>query len=1183
MKFTSLAVNTSNLSRSARWGFISYFLPVLLSTAANCSAQTGTALTGNGNIFLTARVSGTGGSGATGVALADFNKDGHLDVVVTNQATNNVGVLLGVGDGTFLLRPMTTSVACNPNWVTVGDFNGDGTPDIAVVAPGCFSTVVQVLLGNGDGTFSGLPSISFPGALSLTAADFNSDGKLDLAIVAQGQGSSDTVTILFGNGDGTFQTPGQITNLSGFIGAWQVIAGDFNKDGHPDVAISTRNELGTTATGKEVVVLLGKGDGTFLSQTTLALTTIGYGVAASDFNQDGNLDLVATTPGDGGVSVFLGDGTGNFAPVNNSLSMTLPTASTFIPGYATPTAIAVGDVNNDGKADVIVAMGGVSDAASVGVLLGNGDGTLGPQMLFGTAPSVASVAVGDFNGDGKLDWVATTNGGVDSATVALGRGDGTFQAARIFVAGNAPVAPAFADFNGDGILDAVVANSPDNDISILIGNGDGSFKPPVNMLFSGVPGVVVTGDFNNDGKQDLAVRNGFGNPSTIAVYLGDGDGTFQAPKSSSTGDVFGSLIVAGDFNGDGTMDLAVSNRDGASPNIAILSGNGDGTFGAPIITATGGGSLQWLTTADFNRDGRLDLLSVDNTNGDVAIFLGNGNGTFQAPIVLAQQFANTAAVGDFNNDGNADFVVITAGGAFVYLGNGNGTFSAALPVNLGSPGPSGPTWTAVGDFDLDGKLDILVGEPPLRGVNNGYQGIQFLPGNGDGTFQPVQDYLAGAGNFIWQPAIGDFDGSGAPDIAALDFQNSIIVLLNQGPALTVALAGGGNGSVTSSPSGISCPGTCTANFLKVGTVVTLSAAPAAGSRFVGWGGACSGAGSCMVTMSHAQSVTATFNLIFPLNVSVTGSGTVASSPAGISCPGTCSTTFDSGTTVMLSATPAAGWTFSGWGGACSGAGSCNVTMNAAESVTATFIQLFQLSVSVVGGGSVSSSPAGISCPGTCTANYTGGTMVTLTATPAVGTTFAGWGGACSGTGNCTISINAPASVSATFGIVTFPLTVSVAGSGTVTSSPGGISCPPTCTASFNSGTSVTLSATPASGWAFAGWGGGCSGTAPCTILMSAAQSVTATFKQIFTLTINVGGKPGSGTVTGTPGAINCSGPTCSANFIAGTVVKLTAAAQPGHKFTGWRTPAACGPSAGNIPTTCSVTMNVSQTAVATFK
>jgi hypothetical protein len=541
--------------------------------------------------------------------------------------------------------------------------------------------------------------------------------------------------------------------------------------------------------------------------------------------------------------------------------------------------VAVGDFNADGKQDVIIALGGLS---SVNVLLGNGDGTLGPQSLFGTAPYVAAVAVGDFNGDGKLDWVAATNGAVDSATVALGRGDGTFQAARVYVSDNAPVAHAFADFNGDGILDMVVTNSPANDVSILLGNSDGTFQAPVNMPFSGSPGALMTGDFNNDGKQDFAVRNGFGNPTTVVVYLGNGDGTFQAPKSSSTGGTAGGAIVVGDFNGDGKLDLTVSNHDGATPDFAVLLGNGDGTFGAPIITATGGGSIQWLTAADLNKDGHLDLVVMDNTNGDVAIFLGKGDGTFQPPTTLARQFANVAAVGDFNNDGNPDLVVTAANGAFVYLGRGDGTFNAPLTVNLGSPPPGGPTWVAVADFNLDGKLDFVVGEAPLRGVNNGYQGVQLLLGNGDGTFQPVQDYLAGAGNDFWQPSIGDFNRDGAPDVAVLDLQNSILVLLNQTPppiavspgslsfgnqlvgttssALTIKVSNNGS---TATTIGVSISG----NFAQSNNCPVSPATLAA-------------AASCTISVTFKPTVTG------PLTGSVTVTDTLPGSPQIVTLSGT---------------------------------------------------------------------------------------------------------------------------------------------------------------------------------------------------------------------------------------------------------------------------------------------------------
>src|SRR5882762_4588001 len=242
---------------------------------------------------------------------------------------------------------------------------------------------------------------------------------------------------------------------------------------------------------------------------------------------------------------------------------------------------------------------------------------------------------------------------------------------------------------------------------------------------------------------------------------------------------------------------------------------------------------------------------------------------------------------------------------------------------------------------------------------------------------------------------------------------------------------------------------------------------------------------------------------FPLTVTAagTGSGKVTSTPAGISCPGTCSANFASAAVVTLAASAAAGSTFAGWSGACTGTASCAVTMSAARSVTATFNATvnFALTVTLAGTGSgtVTSTPTGISCPGTCSANFGSGASVTLSASPAANSTFTGWnGGGCTGTGNCTVTMSMAQTVTATF-VMSFALSVTMAGngSGTVTSMPTGISCPGTCSASFASGTSVTLSASAVPGSLFTGWsgGGGCTGTGNCTVTMSMAQSVTGTF------------------------------------------------------------------------------------------
>src|SRR5580698_6646090 len=230
-----------------------------------------------------------------------------------------------------------------------------------------------------------------------------------------------------------------------------------------------------------------------------------------------------------------------------------------------------------------------------------------------------------------------------------------------------------------------------------------------------------------------------------------------------------------------------------------------------------------------------------------------------------------------------------------------------------------------------------------------------------------------------------------------------------------------------------------------------------------------------------------------LTVSVTGSGTVTSNPTGISCPSTCGHDFSGGSQVTLTATPTSGWTFGSWGGACSGSGGCTVTMNAAESVTVTFLPTETLAVTVTGSGAVASSPTGINCPSTCSESVASGTQVTLTATPANGFGFSGWGGACSGVGNCVVTMNMAQSVTATFAQTQYTLNVSVAGNGTVTSSPTGISCPSVCTMNYSSGTPVTLTATPTGGATFNSWGGACSGNGSCMVTMNSIESVTAMF------------------------------------------------------------------------------------------
>ena len=523
------------------------------------------------------------------IAAADFNRDGKLDLAVAYSTYHELGemaVLFGNGDGTFAAPSLyPDNLASYIYALVTADFNGDGAPDLAYAAN---DAQVAVLLNNGTGQFTAAAPIQLRDtAISLAAADLNRDGKIDLFAAGSGIGA-----VLLGNGDGTFQ--GFAQYVLAYEGTALAIA-DFNGDGIPDVAATNgTNSYAAPPLQPPLVVMLGAGHGSFQSSRAFDASAAPNGIALGDFNRDGNLDVAVSNysysvPGASSISIQLGDGKGDLAaPVNYPAPK--------------PTAIAVSDVNRDGNPDVIFV-----GQNCVGTLPGKGDGTFGPS-IFSSCPGCGNVLlVADFNHDGNPD-VATAASG-QGVIVLLGKGDGSFRAPVPYGPANQPTSLAAADFRNNGRLDLVASVSGSfGGTYLLMSNGDGTFAAPV--LLNGAGTSAVTGDYNGDGNADIAMTLYDGNG--VAVYLGHGDGTFTPAYTVSA--PVGAPLLAGDFNGDGILDLLgpagsdLYNMYGLS---TILLGKGNGDFVVQkqqyLMDAA---NYLYAAAGDFNGDGKLDVATT---------------------------------------------------------------------------------------------------------------------------------------------------------------------------------------------------------------------------------------------------------------------------------------------------------------------------------------------------------------------------------------------------------------------------------------------------------------------------------------------------------------------------------------------------------------------------------------------
>jgi hypothetical protein len=818
----------------------------------------------------------TVGVDPVGLVTGDFNRDGKPDLASVNRGSGDVGLLLGTGTGGFMpAARLDPGPDASPEALVAADLDRDAKVDLAVAASG--SAEVRVLWGLGDGTFEpgvrasertpvraltatdldgdgglDLVAVGFGGstvlwgrpgrafergalpqeggdAVAVSAADLDGDGLQDLAMTgkfaagvllrgragggfhparmlgagapgrgllvvdADGNGRRDVLSVSGSEGlltlflDATpdrcspgLETPGSLPlGLSNFT-----LTGDFNGDGKPDLASgSSRVEVG-----------LGLGDGTFrpaLSRASGVL--LGDSAAAADFNADGRLDLLAGadfperhlrlfpgtgdgTLGDpillpteavvGGLAAadFDGDGRSDIVySVHDSGTLRLLRAradGTFhpavaLPGQALPGAwVLAEDFNGDGWLDV--AASGFGDRLLQ--LRGRGNGTFEePIESMGYLDTFGPVA-GDFNRDGRADLVYMTGGRAQGVHLVLARPEGGFTAPEFI--GRFPSAPRVVDFNGDGLLDLVTG------LTVLPGRGDGTFGPSFQAAaVLDRPWSVATEDFNGDGKGDIVLAHSDFTSRVLMAVPGWADAPPPDPRRAwlTGGGADARSVASADFNADGRPDLLASRSLAAS--VQVLRARSDGTYVDAPFAMWASSTMRGLFPEDFDRDGRLDLVALyDNASSEAGwLRRGLGDGTFTEPALLMFPKAQHAARGDVDGNGTQDLLVYR-GGLLSYLGVGDGTF------RLGS-GTSAPLNAPMvtGDFNVDGRLDVAAQGSDGR--------VYVLLGHGDGRFHAVSSVQ---GSPLEKLVAGDFNGDGRLDLAGADCAARTLVVLQGG-------------------------------------------------------------------------------------------------------------------------------------------------------------------------------------------------------------------------------------------------------------------------------------------------------------------------------------------------------------------------------------------------------------------
>ena len=618
-----------------------------------------------------------------------FNADDYLDIAVANSESDNIGIFLGFGNGSFTNQlTYSTGFQTRPYWISIGHFNDDKHVDIVVANYGTNS--IGVLFGNTDGTFEN-PIITRIGSSrpqSLAVADINHDNRMDVVVVSNGT--------------------------------------------------------------LDVMVLLGFNNGSFRigSIYQMGYDSLPYAIAIADLNKNNWMDMAVINYGINNLVILLSDEYGNLTRYEYSTGID-----------SQPSSLVLGDVNNDDILDIVVANSG---SENIGIFYGHRNGTFRNLIRHSTGKSSRPwfISLGDFDDDSFVD-IAVIDVLNNHLIIFKGNENENFSIEMKHSTGlnSNPYSIAIDDFDQDNKSDIVISNYENNNILLLSSYQIYSIGIPRSYSTGedSLPVSIVVNDFNNDKQLDIIVSDYIGN--RLLMFLGFGDGTFSQFQTILTmeGIVF-AFIVSADLNNDNQSDIIMTIGNYASIGVVLRQSDGSFTFSdwysTPQYSSTSG-----ITVADVNNDQNIDIITSHIWSGYIGIFIGYGNGSLSQVNEYSignESYPSSLVAVDLNNNHHVDLAVIHSGEyrISIHLGYGNGSF---IQSNIISTGEHDPIQMTAVDLNNDNQFDLIF-------VSLTSSSIGILLGYGNGTFSNLRTYYTSEGSDPKSLIVKDFNQDNRLDI-----------------------------------------------------------------------------------------------------------------------------------------------------------------------------------------------------------------------------------------------------------------------------------------------------------------------------------------------------------------------------------------------------------------------------------